>query len=140
MIVREQGRKNKPFREEAKAMSGVTAQKTKKQSGQAGEDAALAYLQQQGLTLEARNFSCRMGEIDLVMKDRGTLVFVEVRKRSGGDFGGAIASITYAKQLRLVKTAQLFLQKLGREPACRFDAVVLDGGKMTWLKNIIDGM
>ncbi|MDL2283900.1 YraN family protein [Oxalobacter sp. OttesenSCG-928-P03] len=118
--------------------SGVP--KGRRQTGQAGEDEALAYLQKQGLTLVERNFHCRAGEIDLIMKDRDTLVFVEVRKRSKSHFGDAAASITRAKQLRLIKTAQWYLQKLGKMPACRFDAVALDNDRITWLKNMIDGM
>jgi len=119
-------------------MSDLSVPKNRRPSGRAGEDEALDYLLKQGLTLVERNFRCHAGEIDLVMKDRDTLVFVEVRKRGRSDFGGAAASITRAKQLRLIKTAQLFLQRLDRTPASRLDAVVLDSGKITWLKNIID--
>lgn len=119
-------------------MQSETRPKTRQQSGQAGEDMALAYLQQEGLTLVARNFSSRAGEIDLIMQDRSTLVFVEVRTRSRRDFGGAVASITWAKQQRLVKTAQSFLQKMKKIPACRFDVVALEGDDITWLKNVID--
>ncbi|MCL1886903.1 MAG: YraN family protein [Betaproteobacteria bacterium] len=123
---------------EAEIVPDLSFPMNKRQSGQAGEDAALAYLLTQGLTLVERNFSSRMGEIDLIMKDRDTLVFVEVRKRGRNDFGSAVASITHAKQQRLVKTAQLFLQKLSKIPPCRFDVVALDKDKMTWLKNMID--
>lgn len=121
-------------------MQSITAPKTSQQSGQAGEDVALGYLQKEGLTLLERNFSSRAGEIDLIMQDRDTLVFIEVRKRSRRDFGGALASITRAKQQRLIKTAQLFLQKTRKNPACRFDVVALDGDSITWLKNVIDEM
>ncbi|MDR0934282.1 MAG: YraN family protein [Burkholderiaceae bacterium] len=119
-------------------MPSPSIPKNMRQQGQAGEDAALAWLQQQGLTLIRRNFRCRMGEIDLIMQDGRTLVFVEVRQRASRGFGGAAASITRTKQLRLIKTAQLFLQKLNTTPASRFDAIALDGGKITWLKNIIE--
>ncbi|NLC24228.1 YraN family protein [Oxalobacter vibrioformis] len=121
-------------------MQNTTAPKTRLPSGQAGENKALDYLIKQGLVLVARNFSSRMGEIDLIMKDRDTLVFIEVRKRSKGNFGGAVASITRAKQQRLVKTAQLFLQKTVKTPPSRFDVVALDGDDITWLKNVIDEM
>lgn len=124
--------------EKAEKMPGLPAKNSRQQTGQAGEDAALAYLLARGLALVDRNFRCRAGEIDLIMRDGDALVFIEVRKRSRRDFGGAVASITYAKQRRLVKTAQIFLQQFTRMPASRFDAVALDNGKITWLKNIID--
>lgn len=119
-------------------MQSVTVPKIRQQSGQAGEDMALGYLLKEGLTLVERNFSRRTGEIDLIMHDHNTLVFIEVRKRSRRDFGGALASITRAKQQRLIKTAQLFLQKTGKMPVCRFDVLALDGDSITWLKNVID--
>jgi putative endonuclease len=103
--------------------------------GQAGEDAALAYLQQQGLVLVKRNFRCKGGEIDLIMRDGATLVFVEVRQRADSRHGGAAASVTPAKQGRLVLTAQVFLQRYRTLPACRFDVIAIDGGAISWLKN-----
>lgn len=89
----------------------------------------------------ARNFRTRHGEIDLVMRDGETLVFVEVRLRSTARFGGAAASITGAKRARLVAAAEGYLAQLGREPPCRFDAVLLDGldpVRMTWLRDILE--
>jgi putative endonuclease len=76
-----------------------------------------------------------MGEIDLILEDRGTLVFVEVRLRNNGSFGGAAASITAHKQSKLIRTAQYYLQQLPAHPPCRFDAVLLDGGKMEWIRD-----
>jgi putative endonuclease len=112
--------------------------KTAKQvEGQAGEDAALGYLQGQGLTLVQRNFHCKGGEIDLIMQDRGSLVFVEVRKRASMRHGGAAASITLAKQRRLLSAAQLYLLRYKDPPACRFDVVTIDGEVLNWLKNAI---
>ncbi|HEY5801048.1 MAG TPA: YraN family protein, partial [Burkholderiaceae bacterium] len=89
-------------------------------SGRAGEDAALAYLQEAGLQLVQRNFLCRGGEIDLVMRDGTALVFVEVRKRLDARYGGALASIGPRKQARLRLAAQLYLQRCRTLPACRF--------------------
>lgn len=106
--------------------------------GQSGEDDALAYLQQQGLKLVARNFLCKGGEIDLVMQDKDVLVFVEVRKRAAGNYGGAAASITPAKQRRLIIAAQQYLQRYKMPPACRFDIIAIDGSEIDWLKNAID--
>lgn len=107
-------------------------------SGQAGEDQALAYLQQQGLQLLERNFRCKGGEIDLIMQDGKVLVFVEVRVRSDGKFGGAAASVGSAKQKRLIIAAQVYLQRHTMPPPCRFDVIAFDDKKMTWLKNAIE--
>jgi putative endonuclease len=106
--------------------------------GQAGEDAALAYLLQRGLTLVTRNFRCKAGEIDLVMREHASLVFVEVRKRASADYGGAAASITPAKQRRLLRAAQVYLLRYKTPPACRFDVVAIDGAQLSWLKNAIE--
>jgi len=114
-------------------------QATDKQvKGRLAEDAALVYLQQQGLQLVQRNFLCKGGELDLIMRDGHSLVFVEVRQRSSASFGGALASITPAKQRRMVLAAQVFLQQQRTVPACRFDAVAIEGTRIDWLKNILD--
>ena len=110
----------------------------KQARGRQGEDDALAYLLLQGLVLLARNYLCKGGELDLIMRDGPAIVFVEVRLRSSAAFGGALASITPAKQRRMVRAAQTWLLTQKRLPACRFDAVVIDGGRMEWLKNILD--
>lgn len=104
-------------------------------SGRAAEDFAADYLQRRGLKLVERNYRCRLGEIDLVMDDGGAMVFVEVRLRSSGNFGGAAASITAHKQSKLIRAAQHYLQHLSRQPPCRFDAVLLDGTKIEWIKD-----
>jgi putative endonuclease len=107
-------------------------------TGLAGEDQALAYLQQQGLQLLERNFRCKGGEIDLIMQDGKVLVFFEVRVRSDGKFGGAAASVGSAKQKRLIIAAQVYLQRHTMPPPCRFDVIAFDDKKMTWLKNAIE--
>jgi putative endonuclease len=106
--------------------------------GQAGEDRAFAYLLEQGLTLVERNFRCKGGEIDLIMQERGMLIFVEVRKRADSSYGGAAASVTARKQARLILAAHVFLQRYRMPPPCRFDVMAIDGDRMTWLKNAID--
>jgi len=111
---------------------------SKQVDGDAGEDLALRHLQQHGLTLVARNFRCKGGEIDLIMQDQATLVFVEVRKRANGKFGGAAASVTPATQARLIIAAQTFMQRYRTAPACRFDVVAIDGSSLDWLVNVID--
>ncbi|BCB25245.1 UPF0102 protein [Sulfurimicrobium lacus] len=105
------------------------------QLGQDAENLSAEFLQRQGLRLVTRNYRCRMGEIDLVMDDRGTLVFVEVRLRNNNHFGGAGASITAHKQGKLIRAAQHYLQQQAVQPPCRFDAVLLDGGRLEWIKD-----
>jgi putative endonuclease len=106
-------------------------------AGDAGEDAALAHLQKHGLVLIERNFHCRGGELDLIMRDGATLVFVEVRRRARSGFGGAAASIGSAKQARLWNAAQTYLQRYRMPPPCRFDVVAIEGAALDWLKNAI---
>ncbi len=111
-------------------MSGLTRLFTTKQAGDSAERVAETFLTAHGMTLVTRNYRCRFGEIDLIMRERGTLVFVEVRmrqSRKGNDFGGPAASITPAKQARLVAAAQHYLAGMKQLPPCRFDAVLLNG-------------
>ncbi|XLZ68838.1 YraN family protein [Massilia sp. SR12] len=109
--------------------------------GHGGEERALAYLQQQGLTLVERNFLCKVGELDLIMRDGPSLVFVEVRERNNPRYGGAAASITPAKRRRIVRAAQFYLLRCKPSPPCRIDIVAIDGGRINWLRNaIIDQM
>lgn len=110
----------------------------KQQQGQQGEQAALAHLQQHGLTLVQANFRCAGGELDLIMRDGACLVFVEVRQRAARRHGGAAASITPAKVRRLVHAAQVYLLRYRRLPPCRFDVVAIDAGALTWLRNAIE--
>ena len=98
--------------------------------GARAEDLACRFLLARGLVLIARNYRSRHGEIDLVMRDGDTIVFVEVRMRSRSDFGGAAASIDARKRMRLVKTAEHYLQRRERTSRpCRFDAVCLTENK-----------
>ena len=113
--------------------------------GASGEDAALAHLLQAGLRLVERNYRVaagparRAGEVDLIMREPdGTLVFVEVRARSQTSHGGAAASVTPAKQARLIYAAQHYLLRQATPPPCRFDVVALDGEQLSWLKAAFD--
>lgn len=106
--------------------------------GRAGEDAALAFLRKQGLAEVERNFRCKGGEIDLIMRDGQTLVFVEVRLRSDARHGGAAASVTPAKQRRILIAAQLYLQRFRDVPPCRIDVVAIDGLACEWIRNAIE--
>jgi putative endonuclease len=108
--------------------------------GSAAEERAAVFLQQQGPKLVARNYRCRFGEIDLIARDGETLVFVEVRMRTSDRFGGAAASITAAKRGKLVRAARHYLAGNSRAPACRFDALLVQGcgREIEWLKNAFD--
>lgn len=132
--------------------TGATRGSTR-QRGDAAEEAALAHLQTQGLRLVQRNFKTPGrggGEIDLIMRERdGTLVFVEVRQRASASQGGAAGSVTRVKQQRIVLAARHFLLRLGSEPSCRFDVVLLQGpapaagvpsapASITWLRAAFD--
>ena len=111
-------------------------------AGAAAEALAARFLAQRGLTIVERNWRRRCGEIDLIARDGETLVFVEVRLRRGGDFGGAAASITAAKRARIVAAAGLYLARLPRTPPCRFDAILLDAldpARIEWLRDVFGG-
>jgi len=105
--------------------------------GTLAEKQALSYLQEQGLRLICQNYYCRFGEIDLIMSDQDTLVFIEVRYRKNSDFGGAFASINSGKQRKIITTAKHYLTTLDNEPFCRFDAVAIDSKSTTpaWIKD-----
>lgn len=105
--------------------------------GRLAEDRALVYLQQQGLVCVTRNYACRFGEIDLVMKEGSLVVFIEVRWRTNPKFGGAAASVSQAKQHRIWRTAEHYLMRYRSPPACRFDVVVIDGDTLSWLRAIM---
>jgi len=103
--------------------------------GREAENCALRYLKRQGLRLIDRNFRCRQGEIDLIMCDRRSLIFVEVRTRSHLKYGDAIESVSYAKQQRLLRAAYIYVRYrfshrassvgLPSLPICRFDIVAV---------------
>ena len=107
---------------------------TKQAAGAAAESAAADFLAARGLRVLGRNFRVHGGEIDLVCRDGEVVVFVEVRARSRADYGGAAASITAAKQARLILAARHWLARHGEQP-CRFDCVLIQAGQIEWLKN-----
>ena len=105
--------------------------------GNAAEKIAATYLQQKGLSLIEKNFRCKYGEIDLIMQDGKTLVFIEVRLRSNANFGGAAMSINQAKQQKLSRSAEYYLQMHGNS-ACRFDAILMQSTNINtieWIQN-----
>ncbi|NIA56251.1 YraN family protein [Massilia sp. TW-1] len=110
----------------------------KQEQGRAWEDMALAYLERRGLVLVEANFRCKLGEIDLILRDGATLVFVEVRQRAAGAPVSAAASIGPAKIRRIIRAAQVYLQRFSRLPPCRIDVVAIDGDDIEWLTNAIE--
>jgi putative endonuclease len=111
-------------------------------NGAAAEALAERHLQRQGLQTLARNWRCRGGELDLVLRDGDTLVIAEVRKRSRSDFGDALDSVDARKRTRLIRAAQLYLAQHPQhaDAPVRFDVVALDADdRITWLKAAFDG-
>lgn len=105
-------------------------------TGHQAEETALEHLSEQGLELLERNFRCKMGEIDLIMRHDDTLIFVEVRYRNDTTRGTGAESITRAKIRRIIKTAEYFLlvHPEYHDIDCRFDVVSLDDS-IDWIQN-----
>ena len=115
---------------------------SRKQKGDDAEKLALDHLLCRGLVLRQRNYSCRLGEIDLIMFDprNDSLVFVEVRYRKNNHFGGAAASVTSSKQKRIYKTAMHYMQQHDPDMSARFDVVAIEGdikgkNEINWIIN-----
>ena len=107
-------------------------------TGKESEQLASHYLQQHGLILLEKNYHCRQGEIDLIMQDQQTLVFVEVRYRKSARYGSALESVDLAKQSRIITTAQNYLQQnKTKHSACRFDVIAISPTtttpEITWI-------
>jgi putative endonuclease len=111
-----------------------------RETGDAKEALARHFLEQHGLRHVAHNVRCRRGEIDLVMRDAQTLVFIEVRYRRSERFGGAAASVDRRKQARLTAAAGFFLQRYPSDLPCRFDVVAIGAGdQVQWIRNAFEG-
>ncbi len=118
----------------------------RQQKGNKAEDIACRYLQKKGMRLVRKNFSCKYGEIDLIMQDQDTLVFVEVRYRSNDYYGTAIESINHLKQQRIRKTAEWYLQYHDEEQeyCWRYDCIGIMQGlfpnkfKIEWIVSAIE--
>ena len=109
--------------------------------GRGAEDQALLFLQGQGLKLIARNWRCKAGELDLVMRDADTVVIAEVRKRGRADYGAAAETVDRRKQQKLVRATKLLLARRPdlAEAPLRFDVATLDGtGAIEWLREAFD--
>jgi putative endonuclease len=106
-------------------------------TGSAAEQLAAQFLETRGLVILERNFRCRAGEVDLIARHGGTLVFVEVRLRASDAFGGAAASVDARKQAKLLRAARYYLANRPEQP-CRCDVVALDrldADRIEWIRN-----
>lgn len=116
-------------------------------TGESAEQDACKFLIKNKLKLVSKNFNCKFGEIDLIMLDKQSLVFVEVRYRKNSQFGSGAESITISKQRKLIKTASYYLQQNPRtsQYATRFDVISMsaslnhsnseDESKIDWIKD-----
>lgn len=95
-------------------------------TGSHGENLARLYLESQGYRFITANWSCRLGEIDLIMNDQETRVFVEVRVRSNPNFGSGADSVHWHKQRRLLRTAARYQQRMNYWGDVRFDVISID--------------
>lgn len=117
------------------------------QRGAAAEELAAQYLQVRGLKILARNMRCKAGELDLVCLDGEVLAIVEVRQRGSAEFGGALASVTWTKQRKIMRAAQFFLrrEKQWKNVALRFDVLAIEGlpdgaHRIDWVKDAFRGV
>ncbi|HBV75177.1 MULTISPECIES: YraN family protein [Vibrio] len=116
--------------------------KNKREIGSQYETLAKEYLIRQGLTFISSNYLSRFGEIDLIMKQANTFVFVEVKYRKSQKYGHAAEMVTYQKSQKLIKTAMVWLKQQGHtidNTAFRFDVIAIhqQGHDVEWIKNAI---
>lgn len=122
-------------------MKPASKMSTAQEQGKLAENLACQYLEKKGFKLLDKNYQCRFGELDLIMQDKNSLVFVEVRYRSNSSFGTGAETITINKQSKLIKTASEYLlrhAKLAKYPA-RFDVVSMSGSLHGSVENLKAG-
>ncbi len=108
-----------------------------RRQGNKAEDQAAKYLKEKGYKILARNFSCKMGEIDIIAEDKQkTLIFVEVKQRKTNLFGGGLAAVNKAKQRRIALTAAAYIKKTRINYfALRFDIITVTAGVIQHYEN-----
>ncbi|MBU2894810.1 YraN family protein [Colwellia sp. D2M02] len=116
--------------------------KTSSAIGSISEQYAINYLLQHGLVLVDSNVHCRQGEIDIIMLEGETYVFIEVKYRKSQAFGGAINAVSPAKQQKIKHAITFYLHNAGLNEyntPCRIDVIALEGNldkpEVTWLKS-----
>lgn len=104
--------------------------------GEKSEQLACQYLLKKGLQVVEKNFRCKYGELDLIMRDQKTLVFIEVRFRKSNKYGGALESITPKKQFRIIAATQYYLLLNKINSPIRFDVITMSNDTdINWIKN-----
>ena len=109
----------------------------KRETGTRYEQKACVYLEEQGMKVIETNYRTRLGEIDIIAKDREELVFVEVKYRKDRSFGGAEYAIPRKKQMTIIRVANMYIRmhRLPLSAPYRFDAVLIDGDEIQHVKN-----
>lgn len=112
----------------------------KRQAGASWEEAAVRYLERQGVTVTERNFHCSQGEIDIIGYHHGCLCFIEVKYRKDSAFGSAAEAVDEYKQNRICRCADvyLYLRHISQDRAIRFDVVAIGTGTIRWIQNAFD--
>lgn len=104
--------------------------------GESAEDQAHTFLINKGLQPVCRNYRCKQGELDLIMRDQQSLVIVEVRYRKSNVYGSALESVTASKQAKIIAATQHYLSTVRADSPLRFDVVAISGnGDINWIKN-----
>jgi len=109
----------------------------KRKLGSRYEKWAASYLMHKGYQIIENNFRCRFGEIDIIAKDKTTLVFVEVKYRKNDNYGTALEAVSLKKQKNIRKVSEYYIisNKLSMELDIRYDIVAILGNKVTLLEN-----
>jgi putative endonuclease len=110
--------------------------KTKLEVGATGEDRAVDHLVRQGMRIVERNYRCKLGELDVIARDAGTLVFVEVRSRRSAEFGSALDAVNWTKRRKVTRLAMSYIaHRKPRFTTARFDVVAITGDELVHIKD-----
>ena len=96
-------------------------------SGSLGEEAACSFLKKKKYRIVARNYRCRLGEVDIIAERGGVLVFAEVKTRSSAEFGTPAQAVTYYKRCNIIKTAEMYILQNPTDSDIRFDVIEVYG-------------
>lgn len=113
----------------------------KRQTGKSYEELAIKFLEDKGYFIIERNFQVRHGEIDIIARDRSTLVFVEVKYRASSSSGHPLEAVTYGKQKKICKSALFYMNKNKISPdntSIRFDVIGILGDEITHIEDAFD--
>lgn len=112
----------------------------KRQAGASWEEAAVRYLEKQGVLVWERNFRCSRGEIDIIGSHRGCLCFIEVKYRKDDAFGNPLEAVDLRKQKKICRCADvyLYLHHISQDQSVRFDVVAICGERIQWIRNAFE--